>query len=221
MSTRFLPTRESVLDTWLTHFSAQITAAPGAYGLSPADALSIKTAVDAWHAAYLTAAAPVTRTRGTVATKRGEKKNVVGVVRGYAAKVRSNDAVSGELKIGLGLKLRNAKGSPVPAPASPPALSVRGFHPGFHVLRATDVDTRPGRGKPPGTAGLLVYRAVEEDVAGGPHSAEFLTLSTRVTFTSTFEHAQRGRTATYFARWINAKGETGPWSQGLSVPIAA
>src|SRR6185436_3410848 len=116
MSTRFLPTQEAVLDIWLANFSAKISAAPGAYGLSAADALIIKTAVDAWHAAYLTAAAPATRTAPAVTAKRGQKKNVVAVVRGYAAKVRSNDAVSIELKINLGLKVRIRGGSPVPVP---------------------------------------------------------------------------------------------------------
>lgn len=38
---------------------------------------------------------------------------------------------------------------------------------------------------------------------------------------SAFTAADRGKTATYFARWVNAKGEPGPWSQALSIAIAA
>jgi hypothetical protein len=221
MSTRFLPTREGALDTWLSNFSGLISAAPAAYGLSPAEAAVITAAVSDWHKAFEAASSPATRTQGAVAEKRVQKKHVVAVARRFAGIIRINDAVSSELKINLGLKLRARKGSPVPVPASPPYLAVHRFEQGFHELRAADAESAPRRGKPAGAAGLMVFRAIGEDPARGPQDAHFLTLVTRTTFTSTFEHAQRGLTATYFARWLNSKGEAGPWSTAMSAAIAA
>jgi hypothetical protein len=221
MSTRFLPTQESVLDNWLANFSTLISADPAAYGLSPADAAQIAAEVDKWHALYLVAESPETRTRGAVAAKRGQKKVVVAVVRGFAARVRANDAVSDELKLGLGLKLRPRRGEPVGVPASAPALALTGFKLGRHELRALDPDTRPSRGKPPKIAAIMVYRAVAPAMVNRPQDAEFLTLSTRVRIESAFTRADHGQTATYFARWINSKGEAGPWSAAMSAPIAA
>jgi hypothetical protein len=221
MSTRFLPTQESHLDNWLANFSAKTTASPASYGLSSGDASLIKVAVDAWHAAYLTAIAPTTRTAPAVAEKRVQKKNVVAVVRGYAGRVRSNSTVSRELQIGLGLKLRSAKGSPVPVPSTQPVLTVRRIDMGSHQMWAADIEAAPRRGKPAWAAGLMVFRAVGEEPTHRPQDAAFLTLVTKTSFVSTFAHADAGKTASYFARWINAKGELGPWSTASIAAIAA
>lgn len=221
MSTRFLPTQESALNTWLQNFSTKVSAGPAAYGLSPTDAATIAAAVAAWKNAYETASSPATRTSGAVVAKRGEKKNVVKIVRGYAGMVRSNDSVSSELKLNLGLRLRARRGSPVPVPADAPALALRHMGTGVHELRAGTVNAAPRRGKPPWATALMVYRAVGEDPVSRAEEAQFLTLVTRARFTSTFDHAQRGQTATYFARWINTKGEPGPWSNAMTAAIAA
>lgn len=221
MSTRFLPTQEGALNNWLQNFSTRISASPGTYGLKPADAASIAAAVAAWVLAYQTAVAPSTRTRGAVAAKRIEKKNVVAVVRGFAGVIRGDDSVSGELKINLGLRLRPRRGAPVPAPADAPALALHRMGTGVHELRARRSGESTSSAKPYGVASLMVYRAVGEGAARGVEEAQFLTLVTRARFTSTFERAQRGQTATYFARWINTKGEPGPWSNAMSAAIAA
>jgi hypothetical protein len=221
MSTRFLPTQESVLNSWLANFGTKISASPGTYGLKPADAASIAAAVAAWKTAYETASSPATRTRGAVAAKRGEKKSVVALVRGFAGMIRSDDAVSSELKIGLGLKLRARRGSPTPTPTSAPALALHRMATGVHELRALRSGESLSSAKPHGVASLMVYRAVGEHVVTRAEEAQFLTLVTRTRFMSTFDHAQRGQTATYFARWINTKGEPGPWSVAMSAAIAA
>ena len=221
MSTRFLPSREDALNTWLQNFSTKISADPAAYGLTPTDAADIAAVVAAWRTAYQTAIAPTTRTRGAVATKRGAKKNVVKIVRGFAGMVRSNDSVSSELKIGLGLKLRARRGSPVPVPADAPALALHRMGTGVHELRALRSGETLRSAKPYGVASLMVYRAVGEGAVNSVQDAQFLTLVTRTRFTSTFEHSQRGQTATYFARWISTRGEPGPWSTGMSAAIAA
>jgi hypothetical protein len=221
MSTRFLPTRESELNNWLNNFSTKVSAAPATYGLSPADAAEIAAAVTDWRKAFETASSPATRTRPAVEAKRERKRTVVGVVRAFAAQVRQDASVSDELKINLGLKLRPRRGSPVPAPRSAPVLALVEVRIGQHELRAGDQETGPRRAKPAGVASLMVFRAVGEEPARSPQDAAYLTLVTRTAFTSTFTRADNGKTATYFARWINTKGEAGPWSLGMTAAVAA
>lgn len=223
MSRRFLPVRESELDDWLANFASQIAASPGKYGLTTGDAAEISSAVDAWHAAFLAAAAPSTRTVATVQTKRNAKAAVTAVVRSAAARIRSNATVASDLKIGLGLVLRSHGGSPVPPPETRPVLGLRSMNIGVHTLDARDAAATRG-GKPDRTTGLVVFRAVGDRATVTPEGTDGLTymgLFTRLRFESAFTAADRGKTATYFARWVNAKGEAGPWSQGLSVAIAA
>jgi hypothetical protein len=221
MSTSYIPSRDSELDTWLLNFSSLIAGSPTTYGLVTGDATAITAAYAAWHAAYLAATNPSTRTQGSVMTKNEQKANVSGVVRGYAATIRCNRAVSDELKIGLGLHVRDAQPTPVPVPASVPVLAVVGMRQGLQEVRVTDEATPSRRARPAGSAGMLLFRIVADEAVTDPEQARFLAFTGRTSFECLYGPADNGKTATYFARWTNAKGEVGPWSQPMPVSIAA
>ncbi|MGE3109676.1 MAG: hypothetical protein AB7G11_08330 [Phycisphaerales bacterium] len=221
MATSYIPSRDSELDLWVLNFSTLITAAPVTYGLVAADATAISNAYTAWHAAFLAASNPSTRTRATVMAKNEQKATILAVVRGYAATIRANRAVSDELKIGLGLHVRDTQPTPIPPPSTYPMLTVNGMGQGLQRLRAADQNSPARRGRPMGTAGLLLFRAVGTDPVTNPTDAAFLSFVTKAEFQSQFTSVDNGKTATYFARWTNSKGEVGPWSPPVSMPIAA
>lgn len=221
MSADYIPSREADMDTWVLNFKTLIAANPTSYGLSASDATAIGTAYTNWHAAYLAAIGPTTRNVSTIGTKNEQKAVVLGVVRGYAATIRANRAVSSALKSGLGLHVPTGTTTPVPPPATSPVLAFHGMRPGVQSVQATDETTPTHRGKPAGVAGLLLFRTVAAEPAVDAEAAHFLGFVTRADYTATYTTADTGKVATYFARWTNAKGEMGPWSSPLSMPIAA
>ncbi|HVU65222.1 MAG TPA: hypothetical protein VHC70_14665, partial [Phycisphaerales bacterium] len=111
-------------------------------------------------------------------------------------------------------------GTIIPPPASVPVLALRRSDPGAHALLAMDGSSERA-GKPDRVAALVVFRAVADGPVRRPEEGAYLGLFTRPRFASNVTAADRGKTATYFARWANAKGEPGPWSNALSVAIAA
>jgi hypothetical protein len=221
MSSSYIPSKDGDLDAWLDNFKTLIAASPTTYGLATSDATAISTAYTNWHAAYTTAVNPTTRTKLSVADKNQQKAIVLGVVRGYAATIRANLAVSDALKGGLGLHVRDTTPTPVPPPATFPTLIITEPMRGLQDLNAHDSTTPNKRGKPAGTAGLLLFRAVGAAAATDPAQATFLSFVTRTEYQSSFDPADNGKMATYFARWTNSKGEVGPWSPAASMPIAA
>jgi hypothetical protein len=217
----YLPSRDADLDIWALNFSTLIAAAPITYGLVAADATAITNAFNSWHTAFLAATNPATRTVATVATKNIQKRNLLGVVRGYAATIRVNRAVTDANKLALGLHVRDTGPTPVPAPATKPVLSIARMTQGAQEIRATDEATPNKRAKPAGSAGLLIYRAIGTAPINDPEAATFMAFVGKPGIESSFTHADNGKVATYFARWTNSKGEVGPWSQGVSGSIAA
>jgi hypothetical protein len=217
----FIPNRDSDFDRWLANFAAKIVADPASYGLSPGDAAEIDAARAAWHAAFLVARAPATRTLPSIADKDGKRAAAVVVARRLSARVRADDSVSDDLKIRLGLKLRAAGLTRSAAPAAFPTLAIIGLKLGSHELIAGSDNEGPSRAKPDGAATLLVVRAIGDAPASDPKGAAFLTLATRTRFRSEFTVHEGGKFATYFARWANARGELGPWSAPVSMRIAA
>lgn len=217
----YIPSKESELDPFAINFATLITANPTNYGLVAGDATAIDDAVDDWHLAYQTATNPGTRTKATIQTKNEMKAIMLSVIRGYAAQIRANRAVSDALKIGLGLHIPDTTPTPIPAPASYPVLTIDSFNMGTLQLTAADQFQPDRKAKPAGTAGLLLFSTVGTEPAAAPTDVDFNAFLTRTRYSNTFNSADSGKYVTYFGRWTNGKGELGPWSPPVSIRIAA
>lgn len=215
------PTADGPLDAWANNFKTLIAASPTTYGLVTADGTAITAAFTSWHTAYLAAINPSTRTKGTVEAKNVQKASMLGVLRAYAATIRVNRAVSNDLKINLGLHVRDTAPTPVPPPATYPTLTILEPMRGVQDLRARDSSSPDRRSKPAGAAGMLLFRAVGTAAVTDPSGAAFLAFAGKTDLAFNFASADNGKVATYFARWTNSKGEVGPWSPAASMPIAA
>lgn len=226
MPSTFLPRQESKLDRWLENFSTQISAAPAQFGLSLSDAESIAVAVAEWHAAYVTAREPSTRTISAVCEKNTQKKIVLPLVRCYAAIIRANPNVDGAQDIALGLHPRRPpgqRGSIINAPQEKPTLALTKLSVGSHTIRISRHGLTGRSCRPRGAAGLLLFRAIADEPTMSTEEARFVAFVTRAEYRAEFPLGEglRGKTATYFARWTNFKGELGPWSTATSMQIAA
>lgn len=221
MANSWIPTLDGPLDTFALNFQTLIAASPTSYGLVAADATAITAAYTTWHAAYLAAVNPTTRTHATIMTKNIQKANVLSVLRGYGATIRVNRAVTDALKIGLGLHVRDTTPTPIPPPSSYPLLTIDSFNLGTLALHAADQNTPDKKARPAGTSGLLLFSVVGPAAATVPTGLEFSAFLTRPTFENTFSPDDSGKTVTYFGRWTNGKGELGPWSPPVSIRIAA
>lgn len=218
----FIPASDSAFDAFLYNFAKKILAAPAAYQLTSADASVIDAAYSLWHAAFLAASSPDTRTRGAVRTKDLQRASAVAVARRFAALIRVNQSVAPDLKIGLGIRPPTRSYTRINTPAERPVLAVASAGIAEHTIFAGRSD---GEGRrPAGAIALVLFRSIADshtEHEPRPEDAPFLGLVTRATFTSTFTTADAGKTATYFARWANAKGELGPWSPPVRLRIAA
>ena len=53
------------------------------------------------------------------------------------------------------------------------------------------------------------------------HVLSFLTMTIRPGFRAEFKAGEGGKTAVYMARWVNTRGEKGPWSEITTATVAA
>lgn len=54
-----------------------------------------------------------------------------------------------------------------------------------------------------------------------PGELEFLAVDTRAPYTRDYDGAQSNKIAHYMLRWVNSRGEVGPWSATVSATIGA
>lgn len=216
----YIPQPDSDYDAWLLNFSTKITAAPTTYGLVSGDATSIAAQYTAWHAAFLAATTPATRTSVTVAAKDTARSTSLSIIRPYAQQISQNAGVLPSNKVAVGVNPRTTIPAPVPVPSSSPLVSIDGIGSLTMDVRYKDPDAPTSRAKPFGATSVQTAVAVGTTVATDPDAAPFYAAFTKVPMRLDFTSGQAGKIATVFCRWANRKGEVGPWSAGVSADVS-
>jgi uncharacterized small protein (DUF1192 family) len=217
----YIPSPDDAFRTFAENFAANITAAPGAYMLTAAQAASIQGVVDVFVAKLAIAGNELTRTKATVADKDDARSVAETMIRQYAIDIKNNEGIPDGEKLAIGVRPINPNREPIAAPTSQPLLNVLGNLPGVQSLRFADSNTPDSRAKPFGATELQLYVGIGETEALPLADCQFYGKITRNPVEVAFTEADDGKIATYYARWATAKGEVGPWSVPVSFRIAA
>jgi hypothetical protein len=216
-----MPRRESDLVTWMQVFAAGIAASPGRYQMSLPDSATIDSAVSAYAAAVAAANNPATRNVGTVDAKAAQRSNAAGVCGLFYGLIQRNAGISNESKLLIGVSPINTTRTPRPVANTSPALTVVASTPGAQTVQFRDSTDLTRKAKPRGARALQLYVVVAADNAATPDEARFVGSFTVNPMAITFNSADRGKQATYFARWGGKQNTYGQWSLPVSMTIAA
>lgn len=224
MQTPYIPSKDADFANWLANFAALITLAPAAYGLAAGDATIIQAAADSFAAAYLLATSPATRTAPTIADKTTERASAEATVRPYATAISRDTGVTDLNKTAVGVNLVTTTRTPVPAPSTPPALTLISATHGNQRLGYRDATTPTSKAKPFGAIGIELYRSVGIVSAVDPAQATYLGTVTKSPTDVPQAAGDVGKLATYFARFVTRSGpagvaQSGPWSAPLVVTV--
>ena len=85
----------------------------------------------------------------------------------------------------------------------------------------SDVATPTRKARPYGVRGCEVYVAIADNPPHDPEEYRFVAFSTRTPELLKFKADDGGKNANVLLRWVNTKGEVGPWSQVISATIPA
>jgi len=107
------------------------------------------------------------------------------------------------------------------APPSSPLICVQQIAKGSHTLRFSDSLRPDSAAKAKGARALQVFAVVCDQFNAGVDEARYRAEFTRNPAVVRLEESEDGRIATYYARWISSRGETGPWSAPVSMRIIA
>ena len=72
-----------------------------------------------------------------------------------------------------------------------------------------------------GVSRSTVVNILKQPAPTDPAALTFLTMTTKPSFRAEFKAGEGGKTAVYMARWINTRGEKGPWSEVTTATVAA
>jgi hypothetical protein len=217
----YIPRADAKALDWFRAFKEGISDNWSAYGLSRPDVETIARAVDEFDEAYQAANNPATRNVTSTDRKFARRVNAERLCRLFAQRIKLNHGISNEDKVAIGVPTINNAKSPVECPQTAPALSIAAATPLGHTIGYRDSVNLTPRARPFGSTGLQLFMTVSDENASNPEEARFVGVFTSTPMVVTFDGADRGKQATYFARWCGRKNQVGNWSIPISMTIAA
>lgn len=213
----YFPADNASQDTWSQNFNTLLTANPTDYGLTAPDAVLVDAAVDAFHAAYLAAINPATRTPVTIAAKDAALANMKSVVLPYAVQIAGNPAVANGLKTGIGVTVRITTKTRNPVTLNEISLSFAYTPGGQSKVTARDTATPTTKARPLGAFGWQVQIRGRDGGAGPWTQFEDMTFSGNIAFPELEAEMLGFDDYEIRARWVGAQLpggalNVGPWS---------
>jgi len=209
----YIPPKQADYDLWLANFAALTTGQPSLYGLTTGEAVIISNAYADWHAAFLLATNPGTKTKVTVAAKDVERVLSMDVVRPFAVQISLNAGVLASDKIDLGVNPRTSVPAPILPPNSSPDVSVQSAIPLTLYMRFRDPLTSPKvKAKPYGVTRCQLFGKLSAVPVYDPSELSWLKDATKSPFVVSFDAPSSGQRLFYAGRWVVRSGLASPFS---------
>ena len=177
--------------------------------------------MDEFVAALLVATTETTRTKPNIIAKDDAREIAETLIRQYAGLIKDNSGISDEDKVAIGVRPINPNREQIDCPQTQPLMNIISSTQGLQELRYADSTTPDSRAKPFGASELQLFRAISTTENAPLADAKFYAKFTKNPVVVTFDEADDGKVATYYARWAGPRGDVGPWSVPVSMRIAA
>jgi len=225
MAKNYIPGGDTEFQAWAENFVTYASDHAADLGLGPGEIGPLTTGqadFDAKMAANITAQQAAQAARQGKDDSRGEFESLIRqIVRQLQASPDVDDTERAALGITVRDKVRTtATGEITTRPVGVVDTSQRLRH----EIRFTDEATPTRRAKPAGVMGCEIWVKVTAPGEPSPVSASelsFVTLDTASPYTAEYDGTDGGKTAHYMLRWVNTRGDKGPWSETVSATIPA
>jgi hypothetical protein len=220
----YMPRPDGDFSAWAVNYYTAVKDWWLAQGLKESDLLPLQQALNLWISAYPAHIAAQTAAEGARQAKDAARAALERQIRPITNFVQTYPATTNADRAEMGITVRDTSPTPAPAPTSRPLALIDSGQRLTHQLRLVDESTPTRRARPVGVLGAEVWvKLVDADQPAptDPAALTFLTMTTKPSFRAEFKAGEGGKTAVYMARWVNTRGEKGPWSEITTATVAA
>lgn len=218
-SKRYPPARESELVVATGTFESRIRTGFARYGLSETEAENYKTTRDRFVALYDQCNDETTRTRVLVNRKAQAKRTLINATRMLVRVCEAWPQMTNDLRIELGIPLRNRRPGPVPAPTASPYVKIEKVD--GRLVTVVLQASKTTRTRPAGVASANIFVAYGAQMPTEPSQFTLFTGTNRSRNTLELDAGDAATTAWLSACWLNGRKLAGPACQPVPVDLAA
>ncbi|WP_243348297.1 hypothetical protein [Parabacteroides sp. FAFU027] len=216
----YIPQSDAEYDIWQDNLVLIVLASAAGWGIPTEDVQEVTDAQSFWKTAFAKASNKQNRTSADVAAKEDARKGYDKVLRTFIAQwLASNTKVTDSDRIRMGLSVKSTTRTATPKPSSAPVGNIDFSVRLQHLLHFFDESTPRSKAKPTGVHGCEIYYKIDGASPTDESEMIFVATSTATPFTINFEGKHAGKIVYYRFRWVNSRGERGPWSSVISATI--
>lgn len=217
MAGDYIPHSDGEFLAWVQAWLAYAADHLAEIGLTAEDLAVIRAKTDALEAASGAHATARNAARSCRRASLATRGDLEASIRATTRRVQANPSTTDANRAGLGVTVRNAPPAPAVIQDSRPVPTVNAAQRLRHEIRWRD--ERSGkRARPAGIAGCEVWVKFGEPPAD-PSQLRYAGTRGRAEFVAEYPGEQAGQVAHYMLRWVNRRGQTGPWSETVSATI--
>lgn len=220
----YMPRPDGNFSAWANHYYDAVKKFYEEQGFDPDLLTPLMKALATWNAQYPAHVSAQQRAEAARQAKDAARAALEKEVRPVTNFVQGYPKTTNADRAEMGITVRHTSPTPAPAPSSRPLALVESGQRLTHQLRLVDESTATRRARPAGVLGAEVWvKLVDADQPAptDPAALTFLTMTTKPSFRAEFKAGEGGKTAVYMARWVNTRGEKGPWSEVTTATVAA
>jgi hypothetical protein len=204
----YVPAPDVEFNVWQANLITLVQANTTSWGILLADVTALVALQTTWNTAFTKANNKQNRTSADVQAKDDARKVFEKSLRNFVGQwLARNAKVTDSDRERMGLTVRSTIHYPVPVPETSPLGKVDFSFRGQHYVYFVDDAPGAGKGKPAGVHGCEVWAKVGEE-----SSFSFLGTATSSPYQVKYADADFHKVVSYRLRWVNSKGEQGPWS---------
>lgn len=217
----YIPTNDAEFSVWLDNLLTKATANKGKLNVSDDSLKDLDTLIKNYQQAFDDAQVAQTTLDAKVQAKKLAREAAAAGARARVRQIQAQPGVTDVDRAELRISPRDTQSTPSPAPSTRPVVTVDTSERLRHRLDYRDSATPNRRAKPAGVTGCEIYVFVGAQAPADPAEFRLIAVDPVTPYVVEYGGADAGKTAHYLLRWVNTRGERGPWSETASATITA
>jgi len=216
----YVPQNDAKMNLWQKNLIEIVESKVTEWGILAGDFSLVKAKQMVWEAAFDKASNKQNRTSADVLAKDEAYDDYVAVIRPFVAQwLANNSKVSDSDRARMGLTVKTGTRTPTPVPTTSPIGRIDFSVRLQHSIQFYDETSAHSNAKPAGVHGCEVYMKIDGDAPKDASELTYVGTCTASPYQVKFDGSKAGKTVYYWLRWVNTRGESGPWSITLSAMV--
>lgn len=217
----YVPKSDAEFNNWQNNLVEIVSENAEAWNIASTDLENLKTKQNVSVATFAKANNKQNRTQADVLAKNEARQDYEKNLRSFVAQwLASNNKVTDVDRTRMGLTVKSGTRTATPIPTTSPVGSIDFSVRLQHTVHFFDEASPRSKAKPTGVHGCEIYIKVDGEAPKDASELTYVATDTATPYVVKFDGNKAGKTAYYWLRWVNTRGETGPWSIAVSAMVA-